>query len=116
MKKLIPYITEKTVLLTKDQKFTLLVDYNTTKKEVEGLVKQYYKVNPISINVIRTKYLTAMKRKKVSLDRGMKKVIVKLPKDQKITGFEFDTKEDTKKEVKKETKKIDKKEKDGKES
>ena len=110
MKTLRPYITEKTVALVKINKYTLIVDYNATKKEIESEIRKYFKVNPISINSLKTKYLKTSRMRKVSIDRGMKKIIVELKKDQKIPGFEFESKkEEVKdaKEIKKE--KIEKK-------
>ena len=116
MKTLRPYITEKSVSLTKENKYTLVVDYNATKKDIISEIKKFYKVSPISVNSLKTKYLKVSKNKKESSDRGMKKIIVQLSKDQKIAGFDFETKkEDEKKEVKKE-KTEKKKVKDVKES
>jgi ribosomal protein L23 len=94
MKTLRPYITEKTVTLVKSNKYTLIVDYNATKKEIESEIKKYYKVRPLSINSLKTKYLVAAKRRQASIDRGFKKIIVELAKDQKIPGFDFETKEE----------------------
>lgn len=96
MRKITPYITEKSVLLTKSDKYTLIVDYDATKKEIISLVKQFYKVSPISVNILKTQYLKASKNRKPFLDRGVKKAIVQLEKGKKIAGFEFETKEDKK--------------------
>ncbi len=107
-----PYITEKSVEMAKSGKFTLEVDFNATKTEVEHLVKKFYSVKPISINSVKGKYLTAQKLRKQISVRGIKKVIVKLEKGQKIPGFEFEAPEEKKETKEKKTKKV----KDDKES
>lgn len=106
MRKIRPYITEKSVDLTKQGKFTLEVDFDATKTEIEHLVKKYYKVMPLTVNSLRTKYLQATKQRKSFTDRGMKKVIIKLSKDQKIPGFEFEAPEETKKKTEKKVKNV----------
>lgn len=114
MKKISPYITEKSVELTKSGKFTLEVPFNTTKKEIESLVKKFFEVKPLSINILKTKYLPSAKYRKKFMDRGVKKAIIQLEKGKIIPGFEFESKEEKSKKEKviKETKKV----KDGKES
>jgi len=101
MKKINPYITEKSVRLTENGKFTLEVDYNSTKGEIASLVKRFYKVKPVSIKILKTKYLTSVKNRKAFLDRGVKKAIVELEEGKKIPGFDFEKKEEkTKKPLK----------------
>ena len=96
MRKITPYITEKSVLLTKSNKFTLIVDYDATKKEIESLVKKFYRVTPLSVKILRGKYLPSSRNRKPYLDRGVKKAIVELEKGKKIAGFEFENKEEKK--------------------
>ena len=112
MRKISPYITEKSVELAKQGKFTLRVDFNATKDELRGLVKKYYQVNPISINIIRGRYLQDTKNRKKFTDRGVKKAIIHLDKGKIIPGFEFETEEKKDKKNKKAVKeiKLDKKE------
>lgn len=119
MIKLTPYITEKTVKLVRSNKYTLVVDYGSTKKEVESLVKKFYKVQPLQIKILKTKYLLSKKHRKSYLDRGIKKVIVELKSGQTIPGFDYEKKDEKKeKESKKrlQEKTADKKEIDGKKS
>jgi ribosomal protein L23 len=97
MKKISPYITEKSVELAKTGKFTLEVSFDTTKKEIESLVKKFYEVKPLSVNILKTKYLPSTKYRKKFLDRGVKKAIVSLEKGKIIPGFEFESKEETNK-------------------
>jgi len=119
MKKVTPYVTEKSVELTKQGKFTIIVDFTSTKKEIESLVRKFYRVKPLSVRVIKTKYLSAVKSRKYFLDRGVKKAIIELEKGQKIPGFEFENKDEKDKnkktqQVKQDKTKINKK--DGQES
>jgi len=116
MRKITPYITEKTVKLIEQNKFTLIVDYDANKKEVESLVKKFYKVNPLEIKILKTKYLSSTKHRKNYLDRGVKKAIITLEKGKNIPGFDY-KKDEKESKSKKEVKKIEKKkDSDGKKS
>ncbi|MFH1855498.1 MAG: 50S ribosomal protein L23 [bacterium] len=101
MRKISPYITEKSVDLAKQGKFTLKVDFNATRDEIRSLVKKYYLVNPISINIIKGKYLHSTKHRKQFNDRGVKKALVHLEKGKMIPGFEFETEDKKSKQAKK---------------
>jgi len=108
MRKISPYITEKSVELAKQGKFTLRVDFDANKDEIKSLVKKYYSVNPISINIIKGKYLSTTKHRKKFIDRGVKKALIFLEKGKVIPGFEFETED--KKNKKTETTTKEKKE------
>ncbi len=101
--KIRPYITEKSVEMAKSGKFTLEVDYNATKTQIEHLVRKYYNVVPVSVNSVKGKYLEGQKQRKSFTIKGIKKIIVKLEKGQKIAGFEFEA---PKEEKEKTTKKV----------
>lgn len=108
MNKLKPHITEKSVTLTKSGKFTILVDYSASKKEIEALVKKIYKVSPKQINIIKTKYLADTRYRKNFLNRGLKKAVIALEKGKSIPGFEFENKDDKDKKANKKDKKVSK--------
>ncbi len=89
MKILTPYISEKTVNLAKEGKFTLLVGKNLTKKEIKYLLKLYYKVDAVEVKIINKKNRKKKAAKGMKTKRGGKKLIVKLKEKQTIPGFEI---------------------------
>ncbi len=89
MYKIRPYITEKSVALTKNAKYSFIVDNELDKVNIIKILKNAFKVNPIKVNIITKKpriKKTARKKIKVS---GFKKAIVELKKGEKIPGFEI---------------------------
>lgn len=84
-----PYITEKTVLLAKSGKFTLLVSDKMCKPEILQNIKYLFKVNPSEARILNKKKVVSKTAKGVwRTKRGYKKVIVSLPSPEVILGFE----------------------------
>lgn len=86
-----PVITEKTLGLTAEGKFTFAVDKKASKKQVKKAVEEFFKVNVLKVWLTtvrgKEKRVGKMKRKKIQTP-DLKKAIVKLAKDQKIDLFE----------------------------
>jgi len=89
MIKVRPYITEKSIKLAESHVYTLLVEFNATRGQIEQSVIEVFGFKPIEINVIKGKYRETTRLRKPFLDRGVKKALIKLKKDQKIPGFEL---------------------------
>lgn len=95
-----PYITEKTVKEAKAGRFTLLVCDSMTKPQIMLKIKQYFKLNPLSVKIINQKEIISKNAKGVKkTSRGFKKAIINLKKGESISGFAAFT------EIKKEDKK-----------
>jgi len=95
-----PYITEKTVKEAKEGRFTLLISGLNSKPQIMLKIKQYFKVNPLSIKIINQKEVISKNAKGVKkTSRGFKKAIIALKKGEAIPGYAAFT------EVKKEEKK-----------
>ncbi|MDP2598977.1 MAG: 50S ribosomal protein L23 [Candidatus Liptonbacteria bacterium] len=79
-----PWITERATDLSKIGQYVFLVKNSATKPEVKKAVKDIYKVDPVSVNIVRRpikhKRMGAIK----GIRRGYKKAIVTLKKGQKI--------------------------------
>lgn len=100
MIKIRPYITEKTVKEAKEGRFTLLVSGKSSKPQISLKIKQYFKVNPLSVKIINQKTVISKNARSVKRTaRGFKKAIVELKKGESIPGYAAFT------EVKKEDKK-----------
>jgi large subunit ribosomal protein L23 len=86
-----PLITEKTMQLTAQDKFTFVVAKNASKHSIAETVEKQFKVNVIDVatSVIKGK-LRKFGTKRVSklLSDG-KKAIIQLKKGQKIDLFEI---------------------------
>ena len=124
-----PVITEKSLLLAHDNKYTFLVDRRATKPQIAEACKVFFNVTPIEIKTITTRAQAKRvpgKRKTIMPMDG-KKAIVILSKKESIPVFskwfsisdtteEPQKKDDKKKEIKdkKDTKKDSKKEKTNK--
>lgn len=93
MKLIKPHISEKTVKQAKEGQFTLRVDSDITKGQVEHFLRKYYGLNAVGIRIINKRNLGKKAVKGYAKDRGLKKVIVTLGDKQKVPGFEiaFDT-------------------------
>lgn len=108
MIKLRPYITEKSIKLAESNVYTLLVKFEATRDQIKQSVIEVFGFKPIKINLIKGKYRQTKKLRKPFLDRGIKKALVQLTKDQKIPGFELATEQpkDEKKKTKTATKEV----------
>lgn len=87
-----PRVTEKSVALSSQKKYTLLVHLKASKNQIKEALKKNYKVDVIKINIIKVKPRKKVTPTKMGLlirqKRAYKKAIVVLKKDQKIPGFE----------------------------
>ncbi len=79
-----PWVTERSTDLSALGKYVFLVQREATKPEIKKAVKEIYKVDPVSINIINR----PPKRKGAGMRKGKqsgyKKAIVTLKKGQKI--------------------------------
>ncbi len=79
-----PLITERSTDLSKLGKYVFMVADSATKPEIKKAVKEIYKVDAVSVNIVNK----PTKRKKMGSfkghQRGYKKAIVTLKKGQKI--------------------------------
>jgi large subunit ribosomal protein L23 len=83
-----PLISEKSVSLVANNVYTILVPREFTKKKIEAVIKEVYKITPLDIRTSTKKSLSKKKAKAVVKDRGFKKAIIKLKKGDMIPGFE----------------------------
>ena len=79
-----PVITEKATRLQEQGKYVFLVDTGATKNEIRKAVKEFYKVDAVSIATIREKPVRKRFRNKITMKAGGKKAIVTLKEGQKI--------------------------------
>ena len=87
--KVTPILTEKSLNLAKDGKYTFVVDVGLNKLEIIKLINSIYGVH---VKTVRTlNYKSGEKRnargRKVSI-KAFKKAIATLAKDEKIDAFE----------------------------
>ena len=85
-----PYITEKSVNLAKQGFFTICVDRNTAKGQIKKELQNIFKVKVKKIRIICGKSTKLRKSKgKIATNRGIKKAIVVLSKNESIPGFDI---------------------------
>lgn len=89
MKLFKPYISEKTITLAKDGRFTFIVDKEITKDEFKQLLKKYYHVDVVKAKVINKKNRLKKGSKGIGTKRGYKKIISTLADKQVVPGFEI---------------------------
>lgn len=87
--KVIPILTEKSLNVAKDGKYTFVVEAGLNKFEITKLINSIYDVH---VKTVRTlNYKSGEKRnvrgRKVNI-KAFKKAIVTLAKDEKIDAFE----------------------------
>lgn len=84
-----PVITEKSMSQAESSKFVFEVMTSANKHQIAQSIKEIYKVDVLSVNVIRIKAEEKIVRGRYkSQIKAKKKVIVTLKKGQKIEGFE----------------------------
>ncbi|MDH4358586.1 MAG: 50S ribosomal protein L23 [Candidatus Berkelbacteria bacterium] len=88
MYKIRPHITEKSVNLAKDGKYTFVVSKELDKIGLIKMLKKVFKVNPLSVKIINKKSAVRKTARRKVKEAGLKKAIVELKKGEKITGFE----------------------------
>lgn len=83
-----PLITEKSMDLVGENKYSFIVDPNSNKVEIKKAVEELFKVKVEKVHTLR--YKAKIKRVKGRLGRisGYKKAIVTLKKGDKIEIFE----------------------------
>jgi large subunit ribosomal protein L23 len=86
--KILPLITEKTLRLAKENKYTFLVEPKVNKEQIKNAVEKVFSVKVIKVRTInyqkRQRGLTKIK----STRPRFKKAIVQLPPGQTISIFE----------------------------
>lgn len=100
MKIIKPYISEKSVALAKDGKYTLVVNGNLTKNQVKQILREMFNVNVIAIWSCKLKSVKKTGVRGKTTERGCKKIIVELKEKQKIPGFEVISESEKSKQVK----------------
>ena len=81
---LAPMITEKTTILSEQDKIVFRVPRAANKKNLKKNIEKIFKVNVIKINIINKQNRTKVTRgKKVNI-QGYKKAIITLKKGQSI--------------------------------
>ena len=81
---LFPNITEKSSLLSEQNKVVFKVNKSTSKKMIKNSIEKIFKVNVVKINTINLKGKTKLIRGRKSFKLGYKKAVVTLKKGQSI--------------------------------
>lgn len=80
-----PWITEKSYRMSHEGRYVFLVDTKTNKNEVKKAVKEVYKVDPISVNIVNMQGKIAGRYgRNVGKKHMYKKAIVTLKAGQKL--------------------------------
>ncbi len=79
-----PLITEKSTTLSEVGKYVFMVKPEATKNEINKVVKELYRVDATSVNMINRPPKTKRFRNVRGTQKGYKKAIVTLKKGQKI--------------------------------
>ncbi|WP_087943722.1 50S ribosomal protein L23 [Desulfofarcimen acetoxidans] len=83
-----PIVTEKTMALLEDNKYSFLVDIKANKSEIKKAVEQIFKVKVEKVNTLIVKGKPKRVRNSVGRTSDVKKAIVKLREGDKIELFE----------------------------
>jgi large subunit ribosomal protein L23 len=87
-----PIISEKSYALAQLGKYCYSVNKDANKYQIINAFKQVYKVDVVDINIINYKGKKKVSRTKKgtfkTVKPNIKKAIIKLKKDQKISDFE----------------------------
>ncbi|MFZ5645239.1 MAG: 50S ribosomal protein L23 [Bacillota bacterium] len=83
-----PLITEKSMDLVQENKYTFIVDPNSNKIEIKKAVEELFKVKVEKVHTIRYKARFKRVRGKIGRFSGFKKAIVTLKEGDKIEIFE----------------------------
>ena len=79
-----PIITEKTTILSEQNKTVFRVHSKVNKKIIKKNIEKIFKVNVVKVNIINQKEKLKIKQGKKTFKRGYKKAIVTLKKGQSI--------------------------------
>ncbi|MFZ5897678.1 MAG: 50S ribosomal protein L23 [Bacillota bacterium] len=83
-----PLVTEKSMSLTGENKYSFLVDPKANKTEIKRAVEEIFKVKVIKVNTIRQAGKARRRRNIVGYTPEVKKAIVTLRAGDKIEFFE----------------------------
>ncbi len=83
-----PVVTEKSMALLADNKYTFLVDLRANKSEIKKAVEEIFKVKVDKVSTLRVKGKPKRVRNVVGKTSDVKKAIVKLKEGDKIELFE----------------------------
>lgn len=86
-----PLITEKSISLANDSKYTFIVSRNAGKHNIKQAVESIFGVTVLDVvtAVIKGKTIRVGKRRTETKVSPVKKAIVRVAKDQKIDLFEL---------------------------
>ncbi len=83
-----PLITEKSMDLVKENKYTFIVDTKSNKVEIKKAVEELFKVKVEKVNTMRYKGRMTRVRGRQGFTQGYKKAVVTLRQGDKIEIFE----------------------------
>lgn len=83
-----PVITEKSMQLLEENKYTFIVDMRANKPEIRKAVEELFKVNVQRVNTMRVKGKPKRFRNSAGRTPDVKKAIVTLSEGEKIELFE----------------------------
>ena len=83
-----PVVTEKTMALLEDNKYSFLVDMKANKSEIKKAVEQIFKVKVEKVNTLIVKGKPKRVRNSLGRTSDVKKAIVTLKSGDKIELFE----------------------------
>jgi len=83
-----PVITEKSMQLLEDNKYTFIVDMKANKPEIRKAVEELFKVKVEKVRTMRVKGKPKRFRNSVGRTPDVKKAIVTLGEGEKIELFE----------------------------
>lgn len=79
-----PWISEKSYNLSTQGRYVFLVDKHTNKNEVKKAIKEIYKVDPVSVNMITLKKKPTRFGRNVSSGKVYKKAVITLKQGQTL--------------------------------
>jgi large subunit ribosomal protein L23 len=83
-----PLVTEKSTRLSESNKYVFEVDKKACKDQVRLAVEKAFKVNVVSVNIVKVPGESKRSGKRVVTAPAWKKAIVTLKEGDKITFFE----------------------------
>ena len=87
--KLIPVLTEKSLMEAKNGKYSFWVSMGLNKLQIKGLISQAFGVTVLSVRTINSKKLVRRNaRGRYQVENPNKKAIVKVKAGEKISLFE----------------------------
>lgn len=99
MNKIKPIISEKSIDLAKEKRFTLSVSKNLNKNQIKQIISDNFGLEVEEVNIININPRKEKKNRGIVRRTGVKKAIVQVKGDKVFPGFEII--EEDKKKVKK---------------